>query len=98
MSTRRGEFVELDELVVEVGADAVSVVRNMLELEEVINRSVEELTPQALAYFALDLAGMFHPVYDRVRVLSDQDDIPEDVQKARLRFYRAAKVVFARVL
>ena len=164
MSTRRGEFVELDELVDEVGADAVryfmlaqspntrmsfdidlarsqgdenpvyriqnahvrcagiirkteergltdegadlsklgadelSVVRKMLELEEVINRSVEELTPQALAYFALDLAGTFHPVYDRVRVLSDQDDIPEDVQKARLRFYRAAKVVFARVL
>jgi arginyl-tRNA synthetase len=81
-----------------LGADELSVIRKMLELEEVINRAVAELTPQSLASYALDLAGMFHPVYDRVRVLSDQDDIPEDVQKARLRFYRAAKVVFARAL
>jgi arginyl-tRNA synthetase len=56
------------------------------------------MTPQALAAYALDLAGTFHPVYDRVRVLSDTEDIPEDVQKARLRFYKAAKVVFARAL
>ncbi|HLY24712.1 MAG TPA: DALR anticodon-binding domain-containing protein, partial [Aggregatilineales bacterium] len=47
---------------------------------------------------ALDLAGMFHPVYDRVRVLSEVETIPLDVQKARLRFYRATKVVLARLL
>ncbi len=164
MSTRRGDFVELDELVDDVGPDAVryfmlaqnpntgmifdlslaraqgdenpvyriqnahvrcagifrkaaergltddgadlsklgpdelTVVRKMLEMEEVIARAVVEMTPQNLAYYALDLAGLFHPVYDRVRVLSDQEEIPEDVQKARLRFYRAAKVVFARAL
>jgi arginyl-tRNA synthetase len=164
MSTRRGDFVELDELVDDVGPDAVryfmlaqnpnsgmifdlglarsqgdenpvyriqnahvrcagifrkaaeqgltdegadlsklgpdelSVVRKMLEMEEVIARAVNDMTPQSLAAYALDLAGMFHPVYDRVRVLSDQEEIPPDVQKARLRFYRAAKVVFARAL
>lgn len=164
MSTRRGDFVELDELVDDVGADAVryfmlaqnpntamefdlnlartqgdenpvyriqnahvrcagifrkaaergltdegadlsklgpdelSVVRKMLEMEEVIHRAVTEMAPQGLAYYALDLAGIFHPVYDRVRVMSDQEHIPDDVQKARLRFYRAAKVVFARAL
>jgi arginyl-tRNA synthetase len=73
-------------------------VRKMLELGEVIERAVAEMSPQALASYALDLAGLFHPVYDKVRVLSDIDDIPADVQKARLRFYRAAKVVFARAL
>ncbi len=164
MSTRRGDFVELDELVDDVGPDAVryfmlaqnpntgmifdlnlarsqgdenpvyriqnahvrcagifrkaaergltdegadlsklgpdelSVVRKMLEMEEVIARAVSEMAPQNLAYFALDLAGLFHPIYDRVRVLSDQEEIPLDVQKARLRFYGAAKVVFARAL
>ncbi|MCC7205866.1 MAG: arginine--tRNA ligase [Anaerolineae bacterium] len=164
MSTRRGDFVELDELLEDVGADAVryfilaqnpntamnfdldlarsqgdenpvyriqnahvrcagilrktaargldddgadlsllgpdelGLVRKMLEAEEVIERAVVEMAPQSLAHFALELAGLFHPVYDRVRVISDQEDIPLDVQKARLRFYRAAKVVFKRLL
>jgi arginyl-tRNA synthetase len=81
-----------------LGTDELSVVRKMLELEEVIDRAVAEMTPQALASYALDLAGLFHPIYDRVRVLSEVEPIPEDVAKARLRFYRAAKVVFARAL
>ncbi len=81
-----------------LGADELTVIRKMLEMEEVIDRAVAEMAPQSIAYYALDLAGMFHPVYDRVRVLSEQVEIPEDVQKARLRFYRAAKVVFARAL
>ncbi|HVO43913.1 MAG TPA: arginine--tRNA ligase [Aggregatilineales bacterium] len=164
MSTRKGDFVELDELIDDVGADAVryfmlaqnpntamtfdltlareqgdenpvyriqnahvrcagilrkaaeagvsdedadvshlgvdelAFIRRMLELEEVIDRAVTELSPQDVAYYALNLAGAFHPLYDKVRVLSEVDIIPPDVQKARLRFYRAAKVVFARTL
>ena len=84
--------------VSKLGTEELSIVRKMLELGEVIDRAVSELTPQALASYALDLAGAFHPVYDHVRVLSDQENIPLDVQKARLRFYRAVKVVFARAL
>jgi len=81
-----------------LGTDELAVIRKMLELEEVIDRAVAELSPQSLASYALDLAGLFHPVYDRVRVISDIEAIPEDVAKARLRFYHAAKVVFARAL
>jgi arginyl-tRNA synthetase len=81
-----------------LGTDELAFVRKMLELEEVIDRAVTDLSPQDLAYFALNLAGEFHPLYDRVRVLSENEPIPADVQKARLRFYRAAKVVFARTL
>jgi len=81
-----------------LGADELGVVRKLLELEEVIDRAVENMAPQLLADYALDLAGMFHPVYDRVRVLSEVETIPLDVQKARLRFYRATKVVLARLL
>jgi arginyl-tRNA synthetase len=167
MSTRRGDFVELDELIDDVGADAVRyfmlaqspntamnfdldlareqgdenpvyriqnahvrcagilrktaergltpestvgadlnllgpderlVLKKALEAPEVIVRAVEEMAPQGIAVFALDLAGLFHPVYDRVRVISEQDDIPLEVQRARLRFYMACKVVFARLL
>ena len=81
-----------------LGTDELSVIKKMLELDEVIDRAVTELAPQSLAAYALDLAGAFHPVYDRVRVLSDQENIPEAVQKARLHFYRAAKVVLGRAL
>jgi arginyl-tRNA synthetase len=81
-----------------LGADELSLIRKLLELAEVIDRAVMEMTPQTLAYYALDLAGMFHPIYDRVRVLSEQESLPPEVQKARLRFYRAVKVVFGRAL
>jgi arginyl-tRNA synthetase len=81
-----------------LGADELALLRKMLELSEVIERAVAELAPQAVAYYALDLAGMFHPIYDRVRVLTERDDVPLDVKKARLRFYAAVKVVFGRAL
>lgn len=164
MSTRRGDFIELDELIDDVGADAVryfmlarsadaqmefdldlaksqgdenpvyriqiahvrcwgimrkaaergltddgadlsllgpeelSVVRKMLELAEYIEFAVENTAPHQLAFYAVDLAGVFNPVYDKQLVISDVNPIPEPVAKARLRFYRAAQVVFKRVL
>jgi arginyl-tRNA synthetase len=164
MSTRRGDFVELDELIDDVGADAVryfmlaqnpntqmsfdlelakaqgdenpvyriqnahvrcagilrkaseagltdegadmrvlgedelNLARKISEIPDMIDRAVAELAPQSLAAFALDLAGAFHPVYDKVRVLSDQEAVPAHIQKARLRFYGACKVAFGRLL
>ncbi|MBN1562687.1 MAG: class I tRNA ligase family protein, partial [Anaerolineae bacterium] len=71
-------------------------VRKMLEMPEVLMQAYDELAPQKLAFYALDLARQFHPMYDEVRVL--HGDVPEDVAKARLRLYRAAKIVFARLL
>ncbi|MHB8629071.1 MAG: arginine--tRNA ligase [Aggregatilineales bacterium] len=164
MSTRRGEYVTLDELIDDVGADAVryfmlarspdahmefdlalaraqgdenpvyriqiahvrcagimrkaaergltdddadlsllsaeelAVVRKMLELGEVIDYAVDNLAPHQLAFYAVDLAGVFNPIYDRYLVLSDLKSIPAPLAKARLRFYHAAKVVFKRAL
>jgi arginyl-tRNA synthetase len=164
MSTRRGEYVTLDELIDDVGADAVryfmlarspdahmefdlalaraqgdenpvyriqiahvrcagimrkaaergltdngadfsllsaeelAVVLKMLELGEVIDYAVDNLAPHQLAFYAVDLAGVFNPIYDRYLVLSDLKPIPEPLAKARLRFYHAAKMVFKRAL
>jgi arginyl-tRNA synthetase len=81
-----------------LGDDERALLKKMLETPEVINRAIAEMQPQAIAIFALDLAGMFHPVYDRVRAISDQEEIPAPMAAARLRFYKAAKVVFARLL
>jgi arginyl-tRNA synthetase len=71
-------------------------VRKMLEMPEIMAQAYDELAPQKLAFYALDLARQFHPMYEEVRVL--HSDVPEDVAKARLRLYRAAKIVFARLL
>ncbi|MBI5958831.1 MAG: arginine--tRNA ligase [Chloroflexi bacterium] len=162
MSTRKGEYVTLDELVEDVGPDVVryfilarsadahlefdldlarqqanenpvyyiqnahvrcagifrqttergltdegadlsllgdreqAFVRKMLEMLEMLVQTHEEVAPHKLAFFAHDLARMFHPMYDEVRVL--HGDVPEDVAKARLRLYRAAQIVFKRLL
>jgi len=87
----------------DVGADlslldeeALAFIRKGLELAEVIELAAKELTPHKIAYYALELANQFHPMYDRVRVFGEGVD--PDVAKARLRFYRAAQVLFRRVL
>ncbi len=162
MSTRKGEFVTLDELVDDVGPDVVryfilarspnthlefdldlarqqanenpvyyiqnahvrcagifrqmvergftddgadltllgererAFLRKMLEMPEVLVQAHTELAPHKIAFYALELARLFHPMYDEVRVL--HSEVPEDLAKARARLYRAAQVVFKRLL
>ena len=166
MSTRRGQYVTLDELVEEVGADPIRYfmvsrsgnsqvefdlnlaleqsdknpvfyiqnahvrcagifrkwveagldpnadanadlsllthdnelrfLRKALELSEVIELVVNTSEPHHLAFYAYELAAVFHPAYETCRVL--HPDVPEPLRLARLRFYRAAKQLFARVL
>jgi len=79
-----------------LGEEELTFVRKGLELAEVIEMAAKELTPHKIAYYALDLANLFHPMYDRVRVFGE--GIDPDVAKARLRFYRMARVLFRRVL
>ena len=166
MSTRRGHFVTLDQLLDEVGADAVryfmlsrsgnstidfdmdlaveqsdknpvyyiqnahvrcagilrkwaeaglasdadvgadlkllthenelAFLRKALELTEVLELMVAEYEPHHIAFYAYELAALFHPAYETCRVL--HSEVPEPLRLARLRFYRAAKQLFARVL
>ena len=166
MSTRRGLFITLDELVDEVGADAIryfmisraanspidfdldlavehsdknpvyyiqnahvrcagifrkwveaglpedadkdadlslltherelAFLRKTLELGDVLEMIATTYEPHRLAFYAYDLAALFHPAYEECRVL--HSEVPEPLRLARLRFYRAAKVVFGRVL
>jgi arginyl-tRNA synthetase len=79
-----------------LGEDELKFIRKAMELGEVIENCVNTYEPHKIAFFAYDLAATFHPIYDRVRVL--HSEVPEDVAKARLRFYKAAQVVFYRVL
>ena len=79
-----------------LGEDELRFIRKALELSLVIEQAATAYEPHKIAFFAHDLAGVFHPIYDRVRVL--HSETPPDVAKARLRFYRAAATVFRRLL
>ncbi len=70
--------------------------RKAVELSEVLEKICTTLEPHRITFYAYDLAAMFHPTYEVCRVM--HSDIPEPLQLARLRFYRAAKQLFARVL
>ncbi|NJL93966.1 MAG: class I tRNA ligase family protein [Anaerolineae bacterium] len=76
-------------------AERLFVVK-MLEFPEQLLYAHDNLAPHQIAFYALDLARQFHPLYDEVRVL--HTEVPEDLARARLRFYRAARVMFARLL
>ncbi len=79
-----------------LGESELRFMRKALELGDVIQTAATELEPHRIAFYAHELAGVFHPIYDEVRAL--HTDLTPNVQQARLRFYRAAQVVFKRVL
>jgi arginyl-tRNA synthetase len=79
-----------------LGEAELRFIRKALELGEQLELAAANLEPHKIAIYAHDLASIFHPIYDTVRAL--HGDVPAKVAKARLRFYRAAQVVFKRVL
>lgn len=79
-----------------LGEEELKFIRKALELGNVIEQAVVNYEPHKIAFFAQELAAVFHPIYDKVRVL--HSEVPPETAKARLRFYRAAAVAFHRVL
>lgn len=67
-----------------------------MELPDVMQIASDNLSPHTIAFYALELANAFHPMYDRVRAFAD--GIDPNLQKARLAFYTATKAMFKRVL
>ena len=72
----------------------LALIRQMLQLPEIVQVIAETLEPHHLTYYALDLATVFHSFYKQCRVVS-QD---EALTKARLKLVKAAKQVLARTL
>jgi arginyl-tRNA synthetase len=75
----------------------LTLLRKIVELPEVIEKAATQLTPHGLAFYALDLAGIFHAFYRDCRVVSS-DPAEVELSCARLRLVAATKAVFARVL
>jgi arginyl-tRNA synthetase len=70
------------------------LIRKMLLLPEVIEAAAVTLEPHHLAYYAQDLATVFHSFYMQCRVVTDD----EKMTKVRLKLVEAAKIVLARTL
>ena len=73
------------------------LIRALLRLPEVVAQSARELAPHHLAYYAQELAAVFHSFYRDCRVVSS---LPEDrdITLARLKLVDAARIVLARTL
>jgi arginyl-tRNA synthetase len=76
---------------------ALSLIRQMLLLPEVIEQAAVDLAPHRLTYYAQELASAFHVFYRDCRVVSS-DPADAELTKARLKLARAAKLVLARTL
>jgi len=76
--------------------DELLLVRKIPEMGDIIETAVDKFEPHRIAFYAQELAAVFHPLYDRARVL--HSEVPTDVAKARLRLYRAAQIAFKRLL
>jgi arginyl-tRNA synthetase len=72
----------------------LTLIRKMLLLPEMVEMAALTLEPHHLAYYAQDLATVFHSFYKQCRVVSDD----EALSKARLKLVAAAKITLARTL
>jgi arginyl-tRNA synthetase len=72
----------------------LTLIRKMLLLPEMVEVVTQTLEPHHLAYYAQDLATVFHSFYKQCRVVSEN----EALTKARLKLVAAAKIVLARTL
>jgi arginyl-tRNA synthetase len=72
----------------------LALIRRMLLLPEIVETAAQSLEPHHLAYYAQELATVFHSFYKQCRVIS-QDKL---MTQARLKLVAAAKQVLAKTL
>ena len=73
------------------GKDEVALIKQLAMFEEVVEKAALTFAPHLVAFYLMELAGMFHPYYNRNRVVTD--DIV--LTKTRLLLCRATATVVA---
>lgn len=76
----------------------LALVRQLLRLEEIVERIAMALEPHHLTRYGMDLADAFHLFYDTCPILKTGADVTKEVRDARLRLLRAAQAGLARTL
>ena len=56
-------------------AEEIELIRKVIQFNEVLEESVQELEPHRMVFYLLGLAGEFHRYYNRHRVLSDDREL-----------------------
>jgi arginyl-tRNA synthetase len=90
---RQINFDEGDVSLLTTAAE-LTLIRKLLMLPEIIETIAVTSEPHHLAYYAQDLATVFHLFYRDCRVVTD--DIP--MTKARLKMVKAAQIALAKTL
>jgi len=72
----------------------LELLRQILRLEEVVERAAATLAPHHLTYYAQELATAFHSFYHNCRVVGDDPAL----SSARLALVQAAKIALANTL
>ncbi len=76
----------------------LALMRQVLRLEEVVERAALTLEPHHMTRYGMDLADAFHLFYDHCPMLKQGADVPLAVRNARLRLLQAAQAGLARTL
>ena len=75
----------------------LDLIRRLIELPAVVERSAERLEPHHLPHFAMELARSLQRFYESCRVVSS-DPGELEISRARLQLVDAARVVLGRTL
>ncbi len=76
----------------------LALMRQILRLEEVVERVALDLAPHHLTRYGMDLADAFHLYYDHCPILKQGAEVTRAVRDARLLLLRAAQAGLARIL
>lgn len=76
----------------------LALLRQILRMEEMVDRVAQTLEPHHLTRYAMDLADAFHLFYDNCPILKQGTEIPHETRMARLRLLRAGQAAIARAL
>lgn len=76
----------------------LALIRQILRLEEIVERIAVTLEPHHLTRYGMDLADAFHLFYDHCPILKQGADVSEETRMARLRLLRAGQASLARTL
>ncbi|HEY7835620.1 MAG TPA: arginine--tRNA ligase [Ktedonobacterales bacterium] len=79
-------------------AAELALLRQLLRLEEVVERAATALEPHHLTRYGMDLAEAYHLFYDTCPILKQGTTVAMPVKLARLRLMEAARTGLARTL
>jgi arginyl-tRNA synthetase len=74
--------------------EEIELIRRMIQFNDVLEESVRELEPHRIVFFLLELAGEFHRYYNRIRILSED----QELTRARLLLVHIVQTTIRRGL